>query len=166
MPLGKRLQRKPLTAAQASRRPVAFDTPTTPPCPNRPSVAHLSNAPGPTAQVRPRCFQPADHRSSSRTRLASEGFSVASRLSLMPWPLDCAWNQFKIERVLSVRLRTKNERSTGLRGVRRNDLRPFSPKIFLAIAAQRLWTLSLPLLSLRSLRSLARSAPSFAPFAP
>ena len=55
-------------------------------------------------------------------------------LSLMPWPLDCsrdrrAWSQFKIERVLSVRLRTKNERSTGLRGVRRNDLRPFSPKI-------------------------------------
>ena len=63
----------------------------------------------------------------------------------MPWPLDCsrdcrAWSQFKIERVL---LRTKNERSTGLRGVRRNDLRPFSPKIFLAIGARRLWTFSL-----------------------
>ena len=30
--------------------------------------------------------------------------------------------------MLSVRLRTKNERSTGLRGVGRNDLRPFRPK--------------------------------------
>ena len=35
----------------------------------------------------------------------------------------------RFRRVLSVRLRTKNERSTGLRGVRRNDHRPFSPKI-------------------------------------
>ena len=101
-------------------------------------------------------------------------------LSLMRWPLDCsrdrrAWSLFKIERVLSVRLRlrTKNERSTGLRGVRRNDLRPISPKIFLAIGARRLWTFSLLSLShsthsahslaplprsLRSLRELVRSA--------
>ena len=33
VPFGKRLRRKPLTAAQASRRPVALETPTTPPCP-------------------------------------------------------------------------------------------------------------------------------------
>ena len=33
-----------------------------------------------------------------------------------------------IERVLSVRLRTKNERSRGLRAVGRNDHRPFRPK--------------------------------------
>ena len=42
VPLGKRLLRKPLTAMQASRRPVALDTPTTPPCPKSPSVAYLS----------------------------------------------------------------------------------------------------------------------------
>ena len=58
---------------------------------------------------------------------------VVAMLSLMRWPLDCsrdrrAWSQFKIERVLSVRLRTKNGRSTGLRGVGRNDHRPFRPK--------------------------------------
>ena len=58
--------------------------------------------------------------------------------------------------MLSLQPRTKNERSTGLRAQRRNDLRPFSPKIFLAIGTRRLWTLSLP--SLRSLR--------FAPLSP
>ena len=77
--------------------------------------------------------------------------------------------------------RTKIERSTGLRGERRNDHRPFSPKIFLAIGARRLWTLSLPSLahslsplspltplppSLRSLRELARSSHSLTPLSP
>ena len=72
--------------------------------------------------------------------------------------------------MLSLQPRTKNERSRGLRAVGRNDLRPFSPKIFLAIAARRLWTLSLPSLShsahfalslaplARSLREFVRSA--------
>ena len=80
--------------------------------------------------------------------------------------------------MLSVQPRTKNERSTGLRRERRNDHRPFSPKIFLAIGARRLWTLSLPSLahslspltplppSLRSLRELARSSHSLTPLSP
>ena len=42
VPSGKRVLRKRFTAMQASRRPVAFETPTTPPCPNSPSVAYLS----------------------------------------------------------------------------------------------------------------------------
>ena len=42
VPCGKRLVRKRFTALQASRRPVALETPTTPPCPNSPSVACLS----------------------------------------------------------------------------------------------------------------------------
>ena len=83
--------------------------------------------------------------------------------------------------MLSVQPRTKNERSTGLRRERRNDHRPFSPKIFLAMGARRLWTLSLPSLahslsplspltplppSLRSLRELARSSHSLTPLSP
>ena len=87
-------------------------------------------------------------------------------------------SSFNFERVLSVQPRTKIERSTGLRGERRTDHRPFSPKIFLAIGARRLWTLSLPSLahslsplspltplppSLRSLRELARSSHSLTP---
>ena len=42
VPSGKRVRRKRFTAMQASRRLVAFETPTTPPCPNSPSVAYLS----------------------------------------------------------------------------------------------------------------------------
>ena len=59
-----------------------------------------------------------------------------------------------------------------LKGRRRNDHRPFSRKILLAIGARRLWTLSLSLSrSLRSLRCAhvirsARSVRSFAPLAP
>ena len=42
VPSGKRVRRKRFTAVQASRRPVAFETPTTPACPNSPSAAYLS----------------------------------------------------------------------------------------------------------------------------
>ena len=68
----------------------------------------------------------------------------ACTLSLMRCPprstrdrLPGTW--FNSERVLSVRPRTKNERSTGLKGQRRNDHRPIGPKIFLAIGTRRLW---------------------------
>ena len=61
VPLGKRLRRKPLTAAQASRRPVALETPTTPPCPNSPFVRPRPHRPGapPVLPVRrPQVQQP------------------------------------------------------------------------------------------------------------
>ena len=51
-------------------------------------------------------------------------YAVASKLLQRSSCLELIQNRKSVER-----LRTKNERSTGLRSVRRNDLRPFSSKI-------------------------------------